>query len=176
MVILDIVIGILLIWGLYTGFKNGLFVELASLAALIAGIYGAIHFSHFVGESLAERLDWEPRPIGIAAFLITFAGILFLVNLAGRFLTKLADFALLGFLNKLAGAIFGCLKVAVVLGALMIFFERVATPLGVDREDTAADSILYAPVRELGSLVFSWVLDRWEALPEEGQEPELHPI
>ena len=39
---LDIVIGLLLVWGLFKGLKNGLFVEIASLAALIAGIYGAI--------------------------------------------------------------------------------------------------------------------------------------
>lgn len=157
MVILDIAIGTLLIWGLYKGFKNGLFVELASLIALIAGIYGAIHFSYFVGDELSARLDWNPRYIGITAFLVTFLGIIVLVNLAGRFLTKIADFALLGFLNKLAGAIFGTLKVAVVLGALIIFVERVSSPV-VDPGEVAAGSVLYPPVRNLGDFVFSYVL------------------
>src|SRR5688572_12092091 len=99
MVILDIVIGILLVWGLYKGLKNGFFVELASLIALVAGIYGAIHFSYFVGDRLSERLEWDPRYISITAFLVTFLAILLLVNFAGRFLTKIADFAMLGFLN-----------------------------------------------------------------------------
>jgi len=176
MVILDIVIGILLVWGLYKGLKNGLFVELASLVALIAGIYGAIHFSYFVGDRLSERLDWDPRYISITAFLVTFFVIILLVNFAGRFLTKIADFAMLGFLNKLAGGIFGCLKVAVVLGALIIFIEKVSTPLGAEPEGTAAGSILYTPVRDLGALVFSFVLEQWEKLPEDPLEPGLQVI
>src|SRR5690606_16132926 len=147
-----------------------------SLIALIAGIYGAIHFSYFVGDRLSERLEWDPRYISITAFLVTFLAILLLVNFAGRFLTKIADFAMLGFLNKLAGGIFGCLKVAVVLGALLIFVERVSSPLGVDRARTAAGSILYTPVRDLGALVFSYVLEAWEQLPEETPDPELRRI
>ena len=69
---LDIIIGILLVWGLYKGLKNGLFVELASLIALIAGIYGAIHFSYITGDYLAEQFDWSDQYLKIAAFLITF--------------------------------------------------------------------------------------------------------
>ena len=48
--ILDIVLGLLLIYGLYKGLKNGLFVEIASIIALIAGLYGAIHFSYIAGD------------------------------------------------------------------------------------------------------------------------------
>ena len=171
MVILDIVIGALLVWGLYKGFRNGLFVELASIVALIAGIYGAIHFSYFVGDRLSQYLDWNPRYIGIASFLITLLAIISLVNLGGRFLTKIANFALLGFLNKLAGGIFGALKVAVVLGAMLVFVGRVSDPLGVDPEETASGSILYAPIRDLGGFVFSYVLKELDPGPEESIEP-----
>ncbi len=175
MVILDIVIGGLLVWGLYKGFRNGLFVELASIVALIAGIYGAIHFSYFVGDRLSELLDWNPRYIGIASFLITLLIIVTLVNLGGRFLTKIANFALLGFLNKLAGGIFGALKVAVILGALLVFVGRVSDPLGVDPEATASGSILYAPIRDLGGFVFSYVLKELDAAPENTTEP-IHQV
>ncbi len=39
---LDIGIAVPLVWGAYVGFKKGLVIELASLAALILGIYAAI--------------------------------------------------------------------------------------------------------------------------------------
>jgi len=45
--VLDIILGALLLFGLVRGFMKGLFVEVASLVALIAGVYGAIHFSSF---------------------------------------------------------------------------------------------------------------------------------
>ena len=123
MVFLDIILGILLLWGLYKGIKNGLFVEIASLAALIAGIYGAIHFSYFVGNYLAENMHWNERYINLTAFIITFAIIVIAVTMAGKLLTKIANFAMLGLLNKVAGGLFGALKVAVILGAILIFFS-----------------------------------------------------
>ncbi|MUH37783.1 CvpA family protein, partial [Zobellia amurskyensis] len=84
---LDIILGLLLLYGLWKGLKNGLFVELASLVALIAGIYGAIHFSYYAGDYLSQNMEWNERYINIAAFVITFIVIVFAVQLAGRFLT-----------------------------------------------------------------------------------------
>ena len=36
-----------LVYGLYRGFTKGLIIELASLVALIAGVYGAMYLSSF---------------------------------------------------------------------------------------------------------------------------------
>jgi len=167
----DIVVGILLVWGLYKGLKNGLFVEVASLVALIAGIYGAIHFSHITGAYLAERFDWSEQYLKLAAFLITFFAIIIVVNLAGKFLTKIADFAMLGLLNKIAGGLFGMLKVAVIIGALLIFLEKLSGPINMIKEDTRENSVFYQPVRDIGAFVFSLVLDNDnEAVPEENKE------
>ncbi|TAI47750.1 CvpA family protein [Flagellimonas allohymeniacidonis] len=165
---IDIVIGILLVWGLYKGLRNGLFVEVASLIALIAGIYGAIHFSYITGEYLMERLDWSENYIKITAFLITFFAIVVLVHFAGKFLTRIADFAMLGILNKIAGAVFGTLKVAVIIGALLIFFERLTASFNFVEEETKKNSIFYEPVKEIGAFVFSWVLEeKKDQLPAE---------
>jgi len=156
--ILDIVIGLLLIYGLYKGFINGLFVEIASIIALIAGLFGAIHFSYIAGDYLSQNMEWNERYINITAFIITFVIIVLVVHLAGKFLTKIADFAMLGLLNKLAGAIFGALKVAVIIGALLVFFERANSSINIVKSETLEESILYEPVKEIGALVFSKVL------------------
>ena len=42
---LDIIIIIPLIWGAYKGFRKGFIIEIASLIALILGIWGGINFS-----------------------------------------------------------------------------------------------------------------------------------
>lgn len=157
MTFLDIVLGILLAWGLYKGLTNGLFVELASLVALIAGIYGSIHFSYIAGDYLSQNMDWNPRYIKITSFIITFIAIVLLVHFAGKLLTKVADFAMLGLLNKIAGGIFGTLKVAIILGALLIFFEKATASFNFVNEETRKESILYQPVRDIGAFVFSKV-------------------
>ncbi|MBU2948487.1 CvpA family protein [Zobellia uliginosa] len=155
---LDILLGLLLLYGLWKGLKNGLFVELASIVALIAGIYGAIHFSYYAGDYLSDNMEWNERYINIAAFVITFIVIVLAVQLAGRFLTKIANFAMLGLLNKVAGGIFGVVKVAVILGALLIFFERVNNSAGVVKDETMQKSVLYGPIKEIGAFIFDNVL------------------
>ncbi|MEM6539689.1 MAG: CvpA family protein, partial [Bacteroidota bacterium] len=71
---------------------------------------------------------------------------------------KIADFAMLGLLNKIAGGIFGMVKVAVILGALLIFFEKAAASLHADENTVANQSVLYTPLRDIGAFVFSLVI------------------
>ena len=155
---LDIILGFLLLWGLWKGLKNGFFVEVASIIALIAGIYGAIHFSYYAGNYLAQNMDWNERYINIAAFIITFIAIVLVVHVAGKFLTKIADFAMLGLLNKVAGGIFGALKVAVILGALLAFFNRANSSIELLKNETIQQSALYEPIKEIGAFVFNKIL------------------
>ncbi|MFD0799111.1 CvpA family protein [Maribacter chungangensis] len=158
MALLDIILGLLLLLGLWKGFNNGLLIELASIVALIAGIYGAIHFSYITGDYLTQQLNWEERYVTIAAFIVTFVLIVVAVHFAGKLLTKVANIALLGLLNKIAGAIFGTLKVAVILGAILIFFNRVNTNLKFISEEAQNESVLFNPIKEIGALVFDTIL------------------
>ncbi len=155
---LDIILGLLLVWGLWKGLKNGLIIELASIVALIAGIYGAIHFSYYAGDYLSESMDWEERYTNLTAFVITFILIVIIVNVLAKLLTKIASFAMLGWLNRLAGGIFGVVKVAVILGALLVFFDRVNTSAGLVKDENMEQSALYGPLKEIGALVFDRVL------------------
>ena len=126
--------------------------------ALILGIYGAIHFSYIAGDYLTERVDWRENYINLVAFAITFVIIVIAITLAGRLLTKIADFAALGILNKLLGAIFGGLKMALILGIVLAFFDRTTGALFFVERETAENSVLYRPVKRMGLFVFSEVM------------------
>ena len=167
--LLDILLGLPLVWGLWKGLKNGLFMEIASIVALIAGIYGAIHFSYITGDYLSERMDWDERNLSITAFILTFVLIIIVVHLAGKLLTKIANIAMLGLLNKIAGAIFGVLKVAILLGAVFIFFNRMDRSLNLLDEKIKEESILYQPIMDIGALIFDSVLKN-DLLKKESQE------
>ncbi|MBC6997774.1 CvpA family protein [Cytophaga sp. FL35] len=155
---LDIIFGLLLLYGLYKGFKNGLFIELASIVALVAGIFGAIHFSYYAGDYLSQNMNWDERYINIAAFVITFMVIVIAVHLAAKLLTKVASAAMLGPLNRIAGGIFGIVKVAVILGALLVFFERINESTEMVEDEKVRQSVLYEPIKKIGAFVFSKVL------------------
>lgn len=157
---LDIILGMLLAYGLYKGLKNGFFVEIASLVALIAGLFGAIHFSYIVGDYLSEKLNWEEQYVKLISFIITFVIIVLLIHMVGKFMSKVTDFTLLGILNKIAGGIFGALKTAVIVGALLIYFDKVNSSAQIIKPDTIGSSMLYRPLKDIGGFVFGKVLNR----------------
>ncbi len=163
---IDIVLGALILFGMIRGFMKGLFVEVASLTALIAGVYGAIHFSYFVSEKLVAYVEWDEQYINVAAFAITFFIIVLLISLAGKAFTKLADFAALGVLNKLLGAIFGGLKFGLILSILLLVFSRLNSTVEFVSEDKIESSILYSPVKDLAPLVFPTIIKQEDALIE----------
>lgn len=151
----DIVIGSLLLFGFIRGFSRGLFVELASLVALIAGIWGAIHFSYFAGDFLVENVEWDEEYISITAFAITFIIIVIVIAMIGKVFTKIADFAALGILNKLLGGAFAILKYGFILSVVLIVFDKLNKNLPFVSEETTENSILYEPVRDLAPMLFS---------------------
>lgn len=154
MSIIDIVLGALLLFGLIRGAMKGLFVEVASLVALVLGVYGAIHFSYFAAELLEPRVDWNEKTLNIVAFAITFVIIVLAISLAGKALTKLADFAALGIINKLAGGLFGALKIGLILSVLLIVFNKLNNTLPFMEKEDLEESILYKPVKSLAPMIF----------------------
>ncbi len=166
--ILDIVLGLLLAYGFYRGLRNGLFIEIASLIALIAGLYGAIHLSYITGGYITESVDWDPYYVKIVAFIITFFAIVILVHLLGKIVTKIIELTVLDVLNKIAGGFFGAVKYAVVLGAILIFFEKANESLNLYEGESSQESVLYEPVKSLGGFVFGWFINRYNE-----DEPDL---
>lgn len=158
--VLDIVILALLVFGLVNGFKNGFFVEVASLVALIAGVYGAIHFSNYAAEFLMDKVDWDEKIVNNTSFVITFIVIVLLIALAGKALTKLADFAALGILNKFLGSIFGVLKIAVILSVVLIIFDSINKTLPFTDKEDLEDSMLYEPIKSLVPGIFPLILEK----------------
>ena len=73
---IDIIIGIILIFGTVNGFIKGLFVEVTTLVGLVLGVYGAIHFSHFLGNFLKDSVSWDESMIQVVSFAGTFLIIL----------------------------------------------------------------------------------------------------
>ncbi|MGB1309138.1 MAG: CvpA family protein, partial [Oceanihabitans sp.] len=140
------------------GFMKGLFVEVASLVALVAGVYGAIHFSYYAASFLENKVEWGEKYINIAAFAITFLIIIIAISLAGKALTKLADFAALGVLNKLLGGVFGALKIGLILSIVLVVFNRMNNTIPFVSEAELEDSILYKPVKMLAPMIFPSII------------------
>lgn len=156
--IFDIIIAALLLFGFVRGVMKGLFVEIASLVALIGGVYGAIHFSFFIGDFLKESVSWSQEYISLAAFAGTFVIIIIVIALLGKMLTKLADFASLGILNKILGGVFGALKIGLILSVVFIFFGKMNNTIPFIEKENLEKSILYEPVKKIAPTIFPSII------------------
>lgn len=172
--VVDVVLALILLYGLIRGFFRGFFAELASLVAFIAGIYVAVYFSYILSDFLSKRVSWDIQFVNLLAFAITFFIIVFLISLAGRFLTTAANFAFLGIINKLLGAAFGFVKVAFITSVIIMFFTATSEDINIVEEETLEDSKLYGPIRAIAPAIIPSILreiKELEFLEEEQDEP-----
>ena len=130
----------------------------ASLVALIGGVYGAIHFSYFIGDFLSEAVSWSEEYISLAAFAGTFVVIIVVISLLGKVLTKFADFISLGIMNKILGAVFGALKIGLILSIVFIFFSKMNDTIPFIKKETLERAILYNPVKKIAPLLFPSII------------------
>jgi membrane protein required for colicin V production len=158
---IDIVLGILLILAAIGGFKKGLIAEVASLAALILGIWGAIKFSHITSEFLVENFNLTTEYLNLISFVVTFVVIVILVHVVGNVVSKLVETVMLGFVNKLAGLIFGVLKAALILSIILVLFDKIDEDVHILSESTKENSRMYEPIRSFAPSIFPFI-DVWE--------------
>ena len=76
-----------------------------------------------------------------------------MISLTGKALTKLANFAALGIINKLFGALFGGLKISLILSVLLLVFNRFNNTLSLVSEEELEDSILHNPVASIAPMI-----------------------
>lgn len=150
---LDIFIAIALIIAAISGYQKGFIKSLTSLVALIAGIYFAIYFSDIVADWLIRNIDINRKYVFIAAFLLTFAGVSFLVHLLGQLLDNIASLSALGVINKIAGMAVGVLKGVILMSILILLFNLVNSNHTILNQKTIDDSLLYKPVESVAPII-----------------------
>lgn len=156
---IDIILVILLILAAVSGFKKGLVAELASLAALVLGIWGAFEFSDITADFLTENFHMGSKYLGVISFIVTFIVIVILVQIIGSVVHKLVEAAMLGFLNRLAGMVFGILKSALILSVLLVILDRIDQDVNILPPSKKENSKLYKPIRNFAPAIFPFIED-----------------
>jgi membrane protein required for colicin V production len=146
---LDIIFAVPLVWGIFRGFKKGLVIEIATLIAAVAGVWGAVHFSYFIAAILNLTSPYSP----LIYFAITFVLIVIVVFLIAKLLEKSINLLALGFVNKLAGAFLGLLKFAFLLSILILIINKASIDKPLIPDEIQKGSLLYPPVSVLAPYI-----------------------
>jgi len=156
----DIIVAALLAFSLYKGIKNGLFVEVASFISLLLGIYLAIKFSSLMTGIISKHVSWKPTNIQITAFILTFILVVIAIYFLAKILTGIADFAMLGWMNKLGGGFFRVLKTILILSIFIALFEKINFNNTFAKKETLDNYIFYNPVKKVAAFVYPSI-EKW---------------
>jgi membrane protein required for colicin V production len=137
---LDIVILALLIASVVVGFISGFIKMIFSLVGLIIGVVLAGQFY----TNLAQYLTFMPGDSGpaITAFIIIFLAVMIAAALLGFLFTKLISAVLLGWLNRLCGALLGLFLGAIFIAAILAITARYAGPIDAITESVVTQILL----------------------------------
>jgi len=119
---LDIAILVLIVIPTLVGLKSGLIKAVLSLAGAIVGVILAGRY-HGI---LAEQLTFisQANFAEIAAFAIILIGTMIIAAVLAAMLKQIVSAMLLGWVNRLGGAVFGFLLGAIFCGALLAIWAK----------------------------------------------------
>jgi membrane protein required for colicin V production len=135
-----------LIWLGYRGFVKGFIIELASLVALILGIYAALHFSYYASDFLVKYFTIREKYLPVASFILTFIVVVVVVYGIGKIIEKIVDMVALGFLNKLMGGVLGIFKAVLFLSILLLVINTFDSRHRLITPKNQENSMLYKPI------------------------------
>jgi membrane protein required for colicin V production len=114
---LDIVILVALLIAAFMGLRMGLIKAVLLLAGIIVGVVLAGHFSGPLGERLT--FISSEGVAKVVAFAVIMLAVLAAAAIAAALLTWAAKLVMLGWVNRLGGAILGLFLGALFCGALL---------------------------------------------------------
>ena len=119
---LDIVIAVALIVPIFTGLRQGLIKAALSLAGLIVGVVLASNYY----QELGGMMTFIPNEnvANIAAFIIILVVVMIIAFVLAAVLKYTAKAVLLGWVDRLGGAIFGLFMGAIVMGAILAILVK----------------------------------------------------
>ncbi len=170
--ILDIILAIPLLWALYRGFRKGLIYLIASLAALVLGVLGAIRFHEQAGAVLSNWFEINPEHLNLISFAVAFIFIVLVVHLAAFMVDKLIKAVALSFINRAAGMVFGLFVSSFIISIILMPLDAANSKREFIKPEIVDKSLLYSPLKKLAPTVLPY-LKREEfrnLLPERNQE------
>lgn len=154
---LDIVIIVLIAIPTLVGLRSGIIKAVLSLAGVIIGVILAGHYH----TALAQQLTFIPQEnlAKIAAFAIIVLGVMLIATVLASWLKWITSAVMLGWVNRLGGAIFGFLLGAIFCSALLAIWAKF---LGA--EGPVAESILAMLLLDRFPMILALLPDEFDAV------------
>lgn len=153
----DIILLIIWIVAIIEGLTKGFIKQVFGILALILACYCSYHFTSFAADRIVEWFGWNGEGLRVVAFVLTFIVVLIIVLILGHLLDKLMKIVLLGWLNRLTGAIFGWIKWNILVVIIMYVLNLIDAYVRFLPKETFAGSRLYRVIETFSSILLPYL-------------------
>ena len=155
--VIDIIILLCCVPAIFRGITKGFIAQVAALVALVLGAWMSFHFSNVVVGWLEPVIDVSPTVLQAIAFTLILLAVFLTLTLAGKMLEGIVKIVMLGWLNKLLGAVFALMKVILAIGLFILLFDSVTTALEIDCSKAIGESLFYTPIKDFADVFFPYM-------------------
>lgn len=143
-----------MIFGAYTGYKDGFLVTLISMIAILLGILGGFKLMGTAMVLLDQKFNIDETVLPFVAFGVVFIIVVVLVTLLGRAMRASMDKTFLGKVDEAAGAVLGFFKTAFMLSVIL----WITHSLHISFPDTWTENTwVYPKLTTLAPTITEWV-------------------
>lgn len=151
---LDIIILLPIIYGLVRGLMRGFVVECTAIIAIVLGIIAAKLWAPPFAVKILQVLE---MPEGLAqslAYVLLFVGVTLFCKAIARLVHRFLKAISLGWLDRLAGGLFGGLKWALILSVILNLLLIPEQYVQIIKDEAKQSSELYQPILRIATI--SW--------------------
>lgn len=153
MLILDLIIAAPILYFGYKGAVNGLVKEVLNIVAMILAIFLTFNYLDVFAGIIAPMFEENASYVPFVSGAILFVGTLMIVGLIAYATKEFLKVIKLSTVNRALGAVFGALKVGMVVSAILMLLAGFNIP-GKEARD---DSFLYPLVIYVAPVTYNIV-------------------
>tara|TARA_B100001109_G_scaffold70736_1_gene57581 strand:+ start:290 stop:784 length:495 start_codon:yes stop_codon:yes gene_type:complete len=150
--LVDFLLIIIISWGVYKGFLNGLVKELASILGIIFGIFLAKNYYFILDKNILLLLDVEPKLITSMSLILIFVLTIITFNIIANISTKFLQLIALNLLNKIIGSLIGGVKSILILCFLVFIISKINQIQTIENNEMKT-SIVYNEIKKINTII-----------------------
>lgn len=156
MELIDVFIGLLLIYEIARGLKRGFVAEAGSIIGLIVAFYTASamrgSMAHFLSPVCFDSERWSSAIGFLFTFLVVYALIIILSKIFEGFIGVIA----LGGINRLAGGLFCLFKGVLIFSIVLNLYETIDSDRSFIGVKHVESSVFYKPILKVAPGLFPY--------------------
>ena len=153
--LIDSICLIILIYGSYKGFKNGIVSEVLSFLGILLGIYLSKTYYLVIDEYLVTILDSTNQLVSLISVILIFCVTIMLTKILSKVITKALNIMALGLLNKVIGGVFGLLKYLLILCVITFIFSKANDVFVIIEENKIEETQIFSNIQKINDYVLN---------------------